>query len=164
MILYAINRELETALDCVDEETGELLVDGDMLDALLMEREEKIEGIALAIKNMAAEAAAIKAEEDSLSARRLYLERGIKRMKKYLQNSLGGEKFRTARVAISFRNSEAVGIKNDAEFIQWATSHAEKFLRYKDPEINRTEIKSALKAGESIPGAYMEKRTSMIIK
>ena len=46
--LYDIDQEI---LDCVDLETGEIL-DSAKLDALQMERERKLEGVALWIKDL----------------------------------------------------------------------------------------------------------------
>lgn len=40
----------------------------------------------------------------------------------------------------------------------------EDFLRYKEPEINKTAVKEALKAGEKIPGAELGRTQSIIIK
>jgi ssDNA-binding Zn-finger/Zn-ribbon topoisomerase 1 len=70
MNLYEIAAAI-TAL--VDPETGELL-DFDAFDALNLERERKIENIGCWIKDLSAEAAAIKAEEDALKKRREALE------------------------------------------------------------------------------------------
>ena len=56
-------------MDCVDEETGEI-IDLEKLEALNIERDKKVEGIALAVKNYAAEAKAIKEEEEKLAKRR----------------------------------------------------------------------------------------------
>lgn len=58
MTLYEIDSAI---MDCVDEETGEI-IDLEKLEALNIERDKKVEGIALAVKNYAAEAKAIKEE------------------------------------------------------------------------------------------------------
>lgn len=56
--------EIDSAvMACVDEETGEIL-DEERLDTLLMERNRKLEGVALWIKNLESDAAAIKAERN----------------------------------------------------------------------------------------------------
>ena len=65
--LYEINQDI---LDCVDMETGEIL-DVEALNALQMEREAKLEGVALWVKDLKAEAAAVKDEADKLNARRM---------------------------------------------------------------------------------------------
>ena len=64
--LYEIDQEI---LDCIDMETGEIL-DLEKLTALQMERERKLEGVALWIKDLNAEAAAVKEEADKLTARK----------------------------------------------------------------------------------------------
>lgn len=53
MTLYEIDSAI---MDCVDEETGEI-IDLEKLEALNIERDKKVEGIALAVKNYAAEVA-----------------------------------------------------------------------------------------------------------
>ena len=65
MTLYEIDQNI---MDCWDPETGEIL-DEQRLDSLLMDRNDKIEGIALYIKNLRSDAAAIKAEKDALGQR-----------------------------------------------------------------------------------------------
>ena len=51
MKLYEIDEQI---LNCIDAETGEI-IDADMLNALQMERDAKIEGVALWIKDLKAE-------------------------------------------------------------------------------------------------------------
>ena len=64
--LYEIDNDI---LNCVDEETGEIL-DFEKLNSLQMERDKKIEGVALYIKQLNAEAALIREEEKALAERR----------------------------------------------------------------------------------------------
>ena len=63
--LYEISQEI---MDAVDFETGEIL-DPEALDALIMERDKKIENIACWIKNLTSDAAAYKAEKDVFAER-----------------------------------------------------------------------------------------------
>ena len=57
--------EIESAIyNCVDGETGEV-IDEEKLNALMMERSAKLEGVALWIKNLESDAAAIRAERDN---------------------------------------------------------------------------------------------------
>lgn len=65
MNLYEIDREI---LACIDYETGEIL-DSQRLEMLEMEKEKKIENIGLWIKNLEAEAEALKKEKDAFAAR-----------------------------------------------------------------------------------------------
>ena len=161
MRLYDINAAIMDLLEQVDEETGELTCDLEQLEALSMAREEKLENLALYVKNTEAEAKAIREEEKALAERRRSLENRSERARTFLEDQLGGEKFQTARVAISYRRSEAVELA--PSFMEWAREQ-DRFLRYKDPEADKTAIKAALKAGEEIPGATLETRVSMQLK
>lgn len=158
--LFEINKDLEQLLTAVDDETGELQIDDAALEALMLERSEKLEGMALLCKDWAAEAAAIREEEKALAERRQRLERNAERMKARLQDALAGEKLETPRVAVSWRKSKSVEI-DESVFWQFA---AEAFVRYKDPEPNKTAITAALKDGGIVPGATLIEKCSMTIK
>lgn len=54
MTLYEIDKSIEALVNAVDPDTGEITVDNDALDALLMERDTKVENIACCIKNLSA--------------------------------------------------------------------------------------------------------------
>ncbi len=162
MTLYEINAELDALIaNSVDPETGELIIDPEQIDALSMERDEKIENIGCYIKNLKAEAAAIDAEIKNLTARKDAAKKKAERLTNYLKDNLNGEKFQTAKVVISYRNSTAVEINPDIFFARSANG---KYFRVKDPEADKTAIKEALKAGEAIEGATLVTNTSMTIK
>lgn len=163
MTLYEIDKSIEALVNAVDPDTGEITVDNDALDALLMERDAKIENIACYIKNLAAEAKAIKEEEMALSARRKTTEKKAERLKDYLTYALQGEKFQTAKCAVSFRKSSAVEV--DDCFVEWAqTSGNEELLRYKEPEVNKTAVKERLTGGEAFDFARLVQNMSITIK
>lgn len=160
MKLYEIN---EAILDLVDPETGEIL-DYEAFEELKMAREEKVEGMALWVKNLDAEAAAIKTEEKALAERRKSLEKKSVSLKAYLSEILSGNKFSTPRVACTFRKTKAVEILDEESFIQtMQESMRYEFLRFKT-EIDRTEITNAIKAGHEVPGASLVEKLSMSIK
>lgn len=161
MTIYEIDKQIEALLDgMVDPETGEVNEEVlDQLEALHMAREEKAENAALAYKNIMAECKAIKAEEDALAKRRKAGENKAERLKAYLDYVLGGENFKTSRVAVTHKKSQAVELGET--FMRTATS---EFLRFKDPEPNKTAIMAALKAGIVVPGAQLVERTSTTIK
>ena len=111
--IYDIDREIE---NCVDPETGEI-IDEQRLDALQMAREKKIENILLWIKNLKSEAGAIREEEKKLADRRQSDEKKAESLTQYVQSVLNGEKFKTPRVAVTYRKSEAV-IVDDLQLMQ----------------------------------------------
>lgn len=161
MTLYEIDQAI---LALVDPETGEIL-DYDAFSNLKMDREAKIEGMALWLKNLTAEAAAIRAEEISLAERRKALEKKADSLKQYLSEILEGTKFSTARVACSFRKSKSVVIHDEEEFIRtMQESQHFEYLKYSPPTVNRTEITNAIKAGKEIPGAELVEKTNLSIK
>lgn len=157
--------EIDTAImNLVDEETGEIL-DYEAFEALAMERAQKVENMALWFLELKDEIATIKAQEDRLKARRALAERKSERLKAYLSQIQAGEKFKTPLVSISFRTSESVEIQDEKGFIQAAmNSGNDTFLTFKDPTINRTAIKEALKGGAAIEGASISKNLNIQIK
>lgn len=118
---------------------------------------KKVEGIALAVKNYAAEAKAIKEEEEKLAKRRKSCENAAQRCKEYLKQALGGEKLKTARVSVSYRNSESVAIDD-------LDSLAEEYIRIPEPQADNTAIKKAIKAGKEVTGAHIEASKSVIVR
>lgn len=152
MTLYEIDARLA---ELIDPETGELL-DVESFDALQMERAEKIENVALWAKNLAAEAAAIKGEIESLTARKIAAERRVEHLKAYLAYALNGEKFSTPRCAVSFRHTKSC-VPSDG-FVEWAQAHnRDDLLTYKPPEPSKAAIKAALEAGQDVPAKMVEK-------
>lgn len=158
--LYELDAMIESLLEQEDPETGELLCDMEQLEAVLMERDTKIENIALYIKNKTAEAEAIKAEKLALEKRQKSAANKAERAKGFLEEYLKGQKFSTPKVAVSYRKSEQV----EVSMAFFTEESNERFLRFKDPEADKTAIKNALKAGETVPGAELVSKTNMILK
>jgi predicted nucleic acid-binding Zn-ribbon protein len=162
MTLYEIDEEIQELLSEVDPETGELITDYAALDALLMEREAKIENIVLFIKNLSSDVRELKAEEAALAERRDKAEKKAERLREYVSHALGGEKFQTPRCCVSFRKSTALELGEG--FTEWAKEHADTLLRYKEPEPDKAAIKAALAEGALIPDAKLVQNTTMTIK
>ena len=161
MNLYAINDLITQAFEsAVDMETGEI-VNADAyeaLDSLQMAFDKKAEGILLWIKNLTAEAEALKKEKLAFAERQSAAERKAESLKKYISGVLCGNKFQTEKVSVTWRKSEAV------EYAGNVYDLPEELLKYKEPEINKTELKKRLKAGEVINGAELVYRNNMQIK
>lgn len=162
--LYEIDKAVFTVLDdglVVDEETGEIVFDADKLDALETKRNTKLEAVALYIKSLEAEAAAMKAEEKALAERRAVREKEAERLRRYLSDSmqaLGDTKLETARVALSFRKSESVVIEDQAAL-------PVEFLKVKMTETpDKTAIKKAIKSGATVEGAALVENKNLQIK
>ena len=159
MTLYEIDNAI---LECVDGETGEI-IDFERLEELGLQRDLKIENIALWFKNLRAEAEALKKEFDELTKRKKEAENKMEQLSAKLYEALDGNKFKTPKVSVSYRNSKAVEVDDD--FIRFAMdNNLDDLLRYQLPEPNKSAISEALKNGEVIPHAELIQRVSVVIR
>lgn len=157
MTLYEIDKALMDFEFEIDEETGEI-TNASELDELNLAREQKIEGIGLWIKNLEAEKEAVKREKDNFADRQKRLEKKIESLKGYLTYALDGQKFNTPKVAISFRRSESVLVKD-----KWLIPDSYMNLSVvREP--NKQSIKAALKRGEEIMGVELLEKQNISIK
>lgn len=161
MKLYEIDRSI---LECIDTDTGEI-TDVDRLAELNIAREEKLEGIALYIKNLLAEADGIKAEVDSLNKRMKSKKAEAERLKSYLSFALNGQAFETAKVELRFIKSQSVEVTDQLEAVHWLQKHdLDDCLRYKMPEVEKAAIKKLLQEGKNIPGVVLQDNNNLQLK
>ena len=159
MTLYEIDNNI---MNCIDMETGEV-IDTEKLNDLQMERDEKIENVALWIKELKAEAEAIKNEKQALADRQRVAENKAESLKNWLAYALNGEKFKTSKCSISYRNSESVEVTEEG--LEALMRDHEDLLTYKTPEPNKKAIKDAIKNdGLNVAGVQLLQKTSTIIK
>ncbi len=166
--LYEIDSKLLEMLErgfnaeCLTDE-GEIdeAKAAEFLEQIQGQRNDKIEGIALYIKDLKADADKIKVEEAKLKARREAKERKAEVLQDYITSSLlafGDKKFETARVALSFRKSETVEIADESalpeEYIKATVKYAP----------DKTALKQALKMGELIDGVRLVEKQNLQIK
>ena len=158
MTLFDIDKAIETFFEeNVDSETGELL-NIDQLDELQMAREQKCENIALLIKNKVAERNAVAEQEKAFASRKKSLDNEIDRLKDYLGYALGGEKFSTPKVAVSFRKSESVNITD--EYLIPDEYCNISVVRKPDKNV----IKDAIKDGKKLMGVEIVEKQNVIVK
>ena len=158
MKLYEIDNAI---LECVDLETGEI-IDPHKLSNLQMERDAKIENVACWIKDLKAEAEAIKQEKQALAERQKVAENKAESLKKWLAYALDGQKFSTSKCAVSFRKTEVVDVTTDG--LNNLMKEHDELLTYKAPEPNKTAIKQAIKDGLNVAGVQLVQNISTIIK
>ena len=152
--LYEIERGI---LECCDLETGEV-IDPERLEALVMEKEQKIEGVALWIKNLQSDALAYKAEKEAFEKREKAALAKVDSLKKWLAQVLDGEKFSTARCAVSFRKSTKLEV-SDPENLPKALM-VETITTKPDAIV----IKALLKDGVEVPGCRLVENLNAQIK
>ena len=160
MTLWEIDKRISDILEIgmhIDEETGEVFLPED-LDSLNIERDEKIEGIALYIKNLKAEADAIHAEIERLKDREGSKKKKADRLAQYLASVLCGKKFETAKTSLSFRKSSVVQISDELLV-------PEEFMKIKtEKKPDKTAIANWIKSGNFVPGCELIEKQNLQIK
>ena len=169
MTLYDIDAQI-AALDgaaeddmLIDAETGELISVSQALDALRMERKAKLENVACWVKNLSAEADAIREEENRLIKRRKAAETKAANLKAWLLAAMTREdgttdKLKTGRVSISVKRNPPSTVVDD-ELLPSTYKVAK--ITY---QANKELIKRELLAGGEVPGAHLEYGRSVVIK
>lgn len=150
-----IARIIEIEGTNVDPETGEI-VD---LDAIQMERKEKIENIIKAIQSLKADAASFKAAADEIYKRANAKEKKMEWLKSYLaQHMETGEKFECAAGSVVWRKGKpSVVVECDPRTLP------EDFIRVKI-EPKKEELKKALQEGKVFSGVRLEEKTTIYIR
>ena len=152
--LYEINQQL---LDTMDLDTGEI-INTEKFDELQLERNEKLENVALWYKNLLSEAAAYKAERDVFAEKQKRAEAKADSLKKYLDSALNGSKFETVKVNVSYRKSTSVEVVDQ-------TLIPEQYLRtVTTVSPDKTEIAKALRVGELVDGVQLKTTENIQIK
>lgn len=164
--LYEIGTIYNTVIDggmVFDEDTGEVLFDAGNLEALEGELNEKLEACGLYVKNMKAEAEAIRAEEKALAERRRAKERKTERLKQYVlacMEQTGTESVETARVRLTTRQSQFVEVTDEDALYKAAPDY---FVR-QAPKVDKAGLRKALKEGEHIPGVALVDNCTLQVK
>lgn len=134
----------------------------DVLDALQMERDEKIEQICLWIKNLRAEAQMVTAEAKNLTDRAKKLTNKADNLERYVAGNLDGKPFKTSKVNVTWRKSESVNITDESLIPD----------RFMDIQVVRKPVKKTIKAflkeaeekGEGVPWAKIEQKNNIQLK
>ena len=106
---------------------------------------------------MKAEVEALKTEKDAFAVRQKSAENKMESLKRYITVYLEGTSFESSKVKVSFRKSETVEIMEGAII-------PDEYLRFKEPEVNKTDLKKALKSGVEIAGVSIVENQNIQIK
>lgn len=150
--LYEIDAAI---MACIDMETGEI-IDAGKLEGLEMEREKKIEGVALWYKNLLSDAEAYKAEKNSFAEKEKAAKNKAESLKRYLEDALGGEKFKTKKISISYRRSETVQCED--------LSKVPKKYLVMAPSLDKTAVKEILRNGGKVRGCGLLEKQNIQIR
>ncbi len=140
----------------VDTETGEI-IDTAAIEQLEMDRDTKIRNIACWIKNLESDEKALGEQIKTFTARKNAAKNKRESLKSYLAAFLNGKKWQNSEVAISWRKSESVEVEDGAAI-------PEQYLRYKEPEINKAQLKADLKAGTVVYGCQLVTKNNIQVK
>ena len=159
MTLYELTDSMRNFELEIDEETGEI-VNADELDELEMERTEKLKNCVRYYKNVKAEADALKAEKAKLANRQKSAEKRAEWIKDYIAMNLNGEPFAPEddpTIKCGWRKSETVECENVFDV-------PEEFLTYKEPVLDKTKVRKAINAGETVSGCRLVEKQNLQIK
>lgn len=159
MTLY----EIDAAILALANEDGEI-TDFEALDALTMERDQKLENVACWIKDLTAEAKAIREEEMVLAGRRQSAEKKAEQLKTYLDHALQGQKFSTSRCSVAYRTSMATVIDNEDTAFKWLKRHKCDECYTTKVSLAKSAIGNLLKNNIEVPGARLEKRSNIQVR
>lgn len=157
--LYEISDQYNAFLAAV--ESGEIPDEAiaDTLAGLDGDLEDKIDSIACIIKQLNAEADAIKAERDALGERQQAKAHKADRLKDYIRQSMtlaGKKKIETSRNRISIgKPTPRVAITN-IDALRTAPDIWKPYDYGKETNIDKAKLKEMLQAGTVVPGAEMQ--------
>ena len=136
----------------------------DTMEGIEGELEVKADGYAKVIRNMEADIEAIKSEVNRLTDRRKTIEKNIQTLKLALQKSMeitGKTKFKTELFSFGIRNNAPSVIMDESDIRKIPS----EYLRIRDPEVDKSKLKDALKNGVDLSGvAHLVSSTSLSIK
>lgn len=161
MIEQILDSDLQTDDEVVNNETGEVLSAGELVDQLELDMQTKLDNIACYIKNLNSDIDALKAEEKALAERRKHKENKVESLKKYLSSSMqfaGMTKFESARCVLSFRKSSELVIDENAKI-------SEEYINVKiTEEPDKKALKEAIKNGATFEGVRVVEKQNIQIK
>ena len=170
MKLYEYAAEFAELFDSLDDMDGEDMEQAwfDTLESIEAEFDDKAENVIAFIKELNAQAAALKEQEKAFAERRRAKEHHAERLKKYLlgcMNTVGRKKIdRPMGCATVRNNAESPRFADEEKFIMWAIANADDLLTYPKPKISKTAVKDYIRAGNEIPGVTLERSQSVVIK
>ena len=164
MTLYEVVQDYLTIQHMMEDPDLDPQTLADTMEGIEGELEVKADGYAKVIRNMEADIEAIKSEVNRLTDRRKTIEKNIQTLKLALQKSMeitGKTKFKTELFSFGIRNNAPSVIMDETDIRKIPS----EYLRIRDPEVDKSKLKDALKNGVDLSGvAHLEKTTSLSIK
>ena len=165
MSIFTIQQRINEVLDNLIDENGVINEDAEAeLEALQLDKKEKIENTALYIKQLGYEVKALQDEKKSIDTRIRQKRNTTEYLKGLLDTTLEGKKFETPKARVSFRKTTKVEV--DPPFTTYAQERGMVDYINIDIRINpdKKEIKKALQDGEQIEYCHLVEGKSVIVK
>lgn len=170
MTLYELTEEFLRLQQWLEEEgADEDQALADTLDMISKDFEDKADSYGCVLKNLEADIAEIKAQEGilmeevkRLKEKRTGIEKQTDRMREALRNALeatGKKNLKTEKFTFGTRSSSSVVIDAKNVF-----DIPDDYLRYKEPEPDKTAIKDYLKDNPECEWAHMETKVSLSLR
>ena len=168
MNLFEIDRSIQELIEngfngeCIDAETGEIDTEKAerFLADLQIEKEVKLDNYGKYVKNLTAEAKALKEQEEIFAKRRKAIENKAEWFKRAIVSSLmlsGDRKFESVNCVLNTSKSQKVEV--DEEILD------KRFMREKiEYSADKNAIKEAIKNGEEVVGAWMVTNINLTVK
>ena len=159
--LYQLSEEYQELLSmALDPDIDEEAL-ADTLEGIEGEIEDKAEGYAKVMRNLEADASAIKAEIARLTERKKHIEANVDRMKRSLEAAMrltGKTKFKTSLFSFNIA-------KNPASLkIDMPDRVPDEFLIPQEPKVDSAAIKKELKEGVVYDWCHLEQSESLRIR
>lgn len=165
MNLYTISRGLTEAESLLEEAQEQGLSQEELdrlfatLNALSLEKNEKLGQLGRLILNLESDAAAVKAEEMRLAEKRKRIEARVEILKSWLGRFVGyGQKWSDGVLSYSWRKSKAVEVVDESAL---PADYMTKKVTFTP---DKKAIKEAIEKGQEVAGARVVERDNLQIK
>ena len=139
-----------------------------VLEGISNDFDAKVENVGLYIEELDSNEKLLAESIKRLQGRKKAIENRKERLKSYLlycMENMQVDKVETANVKVSLRkNAPSVLVYDEKAFVKNMKGVRDDLLKFAEPTIDKTALKTALKAGEEITGATLEVKKSIIIK
>lgn len=165
--LFEINSDIEKLLDKnavivmgengVDSETGEVFNLAERLNALTVEKNEKIKSVVVYLDDLNGKLESIREKLDNYNKIKKSLEREITGLTDYLLFATDKQGFKDDEIEMKVKKTMRCVLTDE-------TLIPEQFIKTKtETSISKTDITKAIKAGEIVPGTEMQANYSVQI-
>lgn len=163
MTLYELTEDMRTLLDMLEEETTEDEQEAieNALQDVLENMAEKAESYGQVLKQIEADAAAVKAEKMRLAKKQASLENNAKRLREAMKFAMlvtGQKKLKTGLFTFGIQTREKAFLDLPVEEI------GPDFWKYREPEADMAKIEKYLKEGHEVDFAHLEPVDSLTVR